>query len=793
MMDYSLGKGEFENWSISDTSFSPDTLGKSESIMYLGNGYMGLRSASEEPYLKEVRNTFVNGTFNKFSKEEVTELPNIADVTRLDIRIDGERFSLEFGETTEYVKQLNLKTAELVRTVNWTSPKGKNLRFHFRRFVSLDNLHLIGMKMEVESLNSPVEIAFDSGINAQLGNTGSQHFHEGEKRIYDKRFLQLIQTTTQSDIDVVVNTTHKLFVNGTESKNDSVMNMDRRKVWMTFNHTLQPGETLEMEKITTIYTSRDKEFDASDYSLEDLREHALSDLSTSSNKGYEKLFEKHTTAWSDKIWNTYDFEINSEDNFDQLSLRFVIYHLTVMTPAHDERMGIAAKALSGEGYKGHSFWDTEIFILPFFTFSNPEVARTLLKYRYHGLAGARRKAKENGFDGAMYPWEAAWPTDGEVTPVWGAVDVVTGEQTKIWSGFIEQHITSDIAFAVYQYYNVTNDQEFMNKYGYEMIFDTAKFWVNRLEWNEEKQEFHINEVIGPDEYKEHVNNNAFTNYMAHFNIKLAISYYEKLEKENPALLSTLQKELKLEQVYDRWNSDLDKIYLPKPRKKDGVIPQDDAYLTLKELDITKYKQADKVGTLFNDYNLEQVNQMQVTKQADIMILIYLLEQIESAFSETEKQANFDYYEPKTTHDSSLSLSTHAIMANDLGYTDLAYDLFKKASEIDLGPVMHSSDHGIHAASLGGIWQAVVFGFAGLRLVKGRLRIHPNLPKHWEDVKFTIQWKGQPVKITISKHEVTVTPLNNNSITFDVYGETYETDKLIEVELKNKTKKLLEEI
>lgn len=782
MMDYSLGKGEFENWVVSDTVFSSDSLGKSESIMYLGNGYMGLRSANEEPYLKEVRNLLISGTFNKFSEEEVTELPNVADVTRLDIRVDGERFSLEFGETEQYVKQLNLKTAELIRTFDWTSPNGKELRFNFRRFVSLDNLHLIGMKMDVESLTDPVEISFDSGINAQLTNTGSQHFHEGEKRIFDKRFIQSIQTTTETDIDIVLNTVHQLAVNGEDVQREPVMKMDRRNVWLTFDMTLQPKDKLELEKLTTVYTSRDKEFDIPEYQLKDLREFSLTDLRNSSEKGYEALLQLHKEAWENKVWQVYNFEINSEDSYDQLALRFALYHLTAMTPAHDERMGIAAKALSGEGYKGHSFWDTEIFLLPFFTYSNPEVAKSLLKYRYHGLAGARQKAKDNGYEGAMYPWEAAWPTDGEVTPVWGAVDVVTGEQTKIWSGFIEQHITSDIAFAVYQYYNVTDDQDFMDKYGYEIIFDTARFWTSRLEWSEADQEYHINNVIGPDEYKEHVDNNAFTNYMAHFNIKLAISYFDKLEKQNPSLLADLTKQLDLAEAYEVWTDKLEKIYLPNPRQEDAVIPQDDTYLTLKEFDLTKYKQADAVGTLFNEYNLDQVNQMQITKQADIVVLLYLMEQIDHVFSEEVKQANFDYYEPKTTHDSSLSLSSHAILANDLGKDELAYKLFRKATEIDLGPYMHTSDAGLHAASIGGIWQAAVFGFAGVRLIKGKLRINPRLPKHWNDMHFTINWKGNPVTIMITKDLLTIEPLNDQTIEFEVHGDHYETNEKMEVKL-----------
>lgn len=781
-MNYNLGQGEFENWIVSETSFSPDQLGKCESIMYLGNGYMGLRSATEEPYLKEVRNLFVNGTFNKFSETEVTELPNLADVTRIDIRVDGERFSLEFGEVKDYVRQLNLKTAELSRSFQWTSPKGKTLLFTFRRFVSLDHLHLIGMKMEVKSLTDAVHFSFDSGINAQMTNSGTQHFHEGEKRIFDKRYIQLLQKTIESNIDVVINTTHHVTLNGVEVT-EPTMTIDRRKVWQTFDVELKANDTLVMEKLTTVYTSRDKDFDHNNYQLEVLRDTSLQDVMESYEKGYDELLNTHINTWKSKVWNQYNLKINSVESFDQLALRFALYHLTVMTPAHDERMGIGAKALSGEGYKGHSFWDTEIFILPFFTYSNPEIARSLLKYRYLGLAGARKKAAENGYEGAMYPWEQAWPLDGEVTPVWGAVDIVTGKQTKIWSGFIEQHISSDIAFAVYQYYLVTGDEDFMNRYGYEMIFDTARFWASRLEWNEENGQYHINDVIGPDEYKEHVNNNAFTNYMAAFNIKLAIKFFEKLKTESPQLIDKLNQNIQVKDSYVMWKDKLDKIYLPKPREKDFIIPQDDTYLELKDIDLTKYKNSKKVGTLFNDYNLEQVNQMQVTKQADVVILLYLLEQVDSLFSDEVTEKNFHYYEARTLHDSSLSLSTHAIIANDLGDEELAYSLFRRATEIDLGPYMHTSDHGVHAASLGGIWQVAIFGFAGIRINNGKLQISPKLPKQWKDIQFTIYWQGQLVNIFASHEILSVSTEGYSEIIFESFGTEFVCKGELEIPIK----------
>lgn len=780
MMNYEFGSGENENWIVAEEGFSTNHLGKAESVLSLGNGYMGLRSTTEESYLNEQRNLLVNGTFNKFSEVEVPELPNIADISNVNFKVDGERFSLELGKTEGYIRYLNLKEAELVREIDWISPDQKKLSFKFKRFVSLDDLHLIGMQIEVTNNGEEVDISFDSGIDAQVTNTGSQHFHEGEKRIYDKKYLETIQTTTESDINIVVLTTHDMKVNDESLFIEPKMEIDRRKITVQYGLTLSKGDTLAIDKTSMVFTSRDNEWESEDYSISTMRKMALSHLKANSEKGYDVNFTAHKKAWENKVWNAYNFSLKTDKTFDLLASRFAIYHLTVMVPAHSDKMGIGAKALSGEGYKGHSFWDTEIFILPFFTFFNPEIAKSLLKYRYHGLVGAKKKALDNEYQGAMYPWEAAHPSDGEVTPVWGAVDIVTGEQTKIWSGFIEQHITADIAFAVYQYYAATGDEDFMKQYGYEIIFETGKFWSSRLEWNNEKEHYEINGVIGPDEYKEHVNNNAFTNYMAHFNLTLAVDYYNTLLKENEEVFTDLDERTSISNAIEAIKTARQHLYLPKPDTKSLVIPQDDTYLLKKELDLTKYKNAHKVGKLFDDYNLDQVNQMQITKQADVLVLLYLMDQTHQEMSKELKKANFDYYEPRTTHDSSLSLSTHAIIASDIGNKALAYDLYSKAVQIDLGPNMHSSDPGIHAASIGGIWQIILFGFAGVRIKNNKLTINPQLPEEWNELGFVFQWHNKSVQIDITKDSFTVTPLDDQEITFECEGQTYKTTKAISI-------------
>jgi hypothetical glycosyl hydrolase len=734
---------------------------------------MGMRTATEERYINQVRDTFVSGTFNKFDDNDVTELPNAADVSNIDIRIDGKLFGLDKGSFSDYHRTLNLKTGEVTRAFIWKNEEGKAFQFSFKRFISFDNLHLMAAEIEIKSLTHSAKIQFDSGINGQMTNSGAQHFHEGEKRIFDKKYVQMLQQTTQSEITFIHNTAHTVTLEAAEVT--SRFEMDRRKVFMIYSAQVEVNQTIRIEKISNVYTTRDKETES--LSLEKLREYSIEQLKSACKSGYIALQNLSAKVWSEK-WKAIDIKIESNDDFNQLAIRFAQYHLLIMTPAHDNRMGIGAKGFSGEGYKGHSFWDTELFMLPFFTFTQPLIARSLLEYRYNTIKGARKKALENGYKGAMFPWESAWADDGEVTPVWGAVDINTGKSTKIWSGFIEQHITSDISFAIWQYYQVTGDDDFMNKYGYEILLDTGIFWSSRLQWNEEKKQYHINEVVGPDEYKEHVNNDAFTNYTAYWCIENAIHYYHLLKTEKPEIFTRLDSLLKLENEIKELEEKLPLIYLPQPNEN-NIIPQDDTYLTLKEIDLFKYKNQEHVGSLFLDYSLSQVNLMQVSKQASVVMLMYLLEH---KFSPEIKKANYNYYEARTLHDSSLSLSTHSILANDLDNRDLAYSLYRQATSIDLGMDMTSSDHGIHAASLGGIWQIIVCGFGGIRMVGGKLRIEPKLPKEISQITFPVYWKGNLLEIQVNHEHLKVKNKGEEAIAFRNGEKQYVLNSGLEMKI-----------
>lgn len=759
VMNYRKGTGAETSWIIEETSFHEKYTGKCEAIFTQGNGYLGLRNSLEERYVDTVRGMFITGTFNKASKEEATELPNVSDIVNMEIELNGERFSMTEDNLKEYSRTLNLYTGETCRNVLWEGKNGDVVQLSFHRFVSYKNVHVIGAYVEIKPVNYDVKATVVSGINAQVTNNGAQHLTEVSKRAFDEKYLQMGMVTTESEVAIAVSTVHDVFLDGEKTEETAYKIVDdRRKIHAKIQLDIPKGETARVEKISTVHSSRDLEYTGSgkEPDKETVYANGLENLKEAECKEYRTLLQESKEVW-EAIWKKQDIVIDSREDDAQVAVRFALYHLQIMVRKEDNRVGIGAKALSGEGYKGHSFWDTETFIFPYFQMTEPEVARTLLEFRYKGLYGARKKAKENGYKGAMYPWEAAWISDGEVTPYVIGVNVHTGESMICLTGVIEQHITSDIIFALWQYYTATGDQDFMDRYGYEMIIETARFWNSRLEWIEENGRYEIRDVIGPDEYKEHVDNNAYTNYMAHANMRLAVQVIGLICGEKKDLYGKMQKLMQeegtsLEQLEIELKDKLEKLYLPQPDERTGIIPQFDGYFGLKEIDLSAYKKASVVGTIYNDYSFEDVQNMQAGKQADIVELLYQMEDITTPENKAE---NYAYYEARTLHDSSLSKAIHSITACDLGMDKEAYDMFMSAAFTDLGQEMKSSDAGIHSANMGGVWQDVVMGFGGVRIHDGHLRIRPNCPKQWEKFTYPIYWKGNKLDVTVCKDGVEV--------------------------------------
>jgi kojibiose phosphorylase len=431
------------------------------------------------------------------------------------------------------------------------------------------------------------------------------------------------------------------------------------------------------------------------------------------------------------------------DEDAQIALRFNLFQLLIAAPRNDDRVNIGAKTLSGFGYRGHCFWDTEIFMLPVFIYTAPPIARNLLTYRWHNLPGARAKARQNGFEGAQFPWESAG--EGvEVTPNFVPDFSDPHKLVRIWTGDIEIHISADIAYAAYRYWQVTGDEEWFIKKGAELVLDTAKFWGSRAEWNGRRGCYEFRDVIGPDEYHEHVDNNAYTNAMARWNLETALKVLDWLKSNAPQQAERLSHVLDLNtERLTHWQDVINKIYFPV--RPDGVIEQFDGYFQLKYIDLEKLEPRDRSAQVI--FGIQGTNETQVLKQPDVLMVQYLLPE---QFAPEVVHSNYDFYSPRTDHTfgSSLGPSIQAIMACRVGRIEEAYEHFIRAARADLWDSRGNARDGIHAASAGGSWQAVVFGFANLRLGPDGWSIDPQLPAHWKCLSFKFFYRGELQSVLI---------------------------------------------
>lgn len=758
-------KKEPLGWIIEEDVFDPRRTGKCESIFAQGNGYMNIRCTLEESYVGERRGAFITGTFNKALPDEVTELPNLPDVTEMKILVNGERFAMDAGKVEGYSRTFDLRTGEAVRVLDWTSPAGVTLRFSFRRFVSLKNEHLAAFRMEVTPLSGDVDLVIESGISSRTSNSGSQHCAEGEKRLVEGGALRLMTRTTQSDVPVVVHCLHKF----TPAPAASLPVMERRRFVNRYTFHVAKDETLSMEKLAAYHTGRDVVFTSYGQpagSTNAMQVCAAGDacIAKAAGRSYEDLLAESAACWK-PYWDEQDVVIESEDPFDQLGMRFALYHLNIMIRRDDSRVGIGAKGMTGEGYKGHSFWDTEMFLMPHYLFTDPKAARTLLEYRWRSLPGAFKKAEENGYSGAMFPWESAWLDDGEVTPLIGGADIVTGKSTPILTGMIEHHISADVSWGVWLYYLATGDDSYMDQCGCEILVETARFWSSRVEWQEDKGRYEIRDVIGPDEYKEHVDNNAFTNYLTAENLDRACDVIAQMREKWPNAYATLSAKYDLDALTAQFKDVRAKLYLPQPNA-DGIIAQNDQYLGLEKIDLSKYKAQTGVSSIYEDYSPHQMNQMMVSKQADLVMLLRVMPDL---FDADTLRKNFLFYESRTLHDSSLSHGQHCVLASWLGLDEMALNMYRHAIDIDLGPNMSSSDEGIHSASMGNVWQCAVCGFAGLQWHADHLSLDNHLPACWKRLAFRVHYRGAVLRVEMTHDNMHITKLSGPSVKLVVNG------------------------
>jgi kojibiose phosphorylase len=509
------------------------------------------------------------------------------------------------------------------------------------------------------------------------------------------------------------------------SQIDGVRECQERSVVHRWTFRVEHGRAYTCEKICTVFTSRD---------VPEPAERVCDRLHAAIATGLPELLEMSARAWAQR-WASADIQIDGDDAIQQQT-RFALYHLIGSANPDDERASPGARSLTGERYKGHVFWDTEIFVLPFFVFTHPPTARSLLMYRYHTLPAARQKAQAFGYRGALYSWEST--DDGvDVTPPF--VINAAGERLEILTGSQEHHISSDIGYAVWQYWKATNDTHFVIQAGAEMLCEIARFWASRVVEGEDGH-FHIQNVIGPDEYHETVNDNAYTNCMAQRVLQWGVEAAKWFRIHHLEQWSALSDKIGLgEEEIAVWSRVAENL-VDNFDSGTGIFEQHRGYFDLEPADLQRYgPRTQTMDVILGWHNLVKT---QITKQADVVMLLMLLG---DRYPRHVWEANYRFYEARTSHDSSLSASVHALMAARLGDLTDAERYFRKAANIDLD-FEHgvTAAGGVHIAALGGMWQALVFGFGGVMVTDEGLSFEPHVPKRWGPVRIPLQWRGEPL-------------------------------------------------
>lgn len=717
-----------ETWSVIQTEFDPTQQHHMETVFTLGSGYFASRGSYEEGYPGERPLTLAHGIFDDMPVA-VTELANLPNWLDFTLTVDGQTFRLDYGTLLYFKRTLNLYRGVVRRQVRWKSPTGVVLDLTFERFISYAQEQVGALRVLVTAVNQPCDLHFTAGINGHVANDDLLHWHHCQQGQTEES-IWLHSQTRHSGIQL--GTAARLAVSGAATV---VVQQCPGQPCFGVERPLALGQTVQFDKLVAYAADRDNVG-----GVEDVVGRATALLADAT---YDDLKLAHLAAWA-RLWDDCDVIIEGDDEA-QLAARFNLFQLLVAAPQHDERVSIGAKTLSGLGYRGHVFWDTEIFILPFFSYVRPRIARNMLMYRYHTLAGARRKAAGNGYRGAQFAWESAVSGD-EVTPRW-VPDFEGKELVRIWTGDIEIHISADIAYAIMQYWQVTGDDAFLRDYGAEIILDSARFWGDRAEPEEVNGQrcYAFRDVIGPDEYHDHVDNNSFTNRMAQWHLETAVSLLNWLQTNYPAKAQQLIADLNLSNdTLAHWQDVINHVLIYHDTET-GLMHQFEDFFQRKTVDQEFIRSAKK--SLQVVLGIEGANASQVIKQADVIMLLCLLR---DEYDQKTWQKNWDTYMPLTDHryGSSLGPSFHAWAACEIGRFDEAYEHFMLAARADLRNPRGNAEDGIHAASAGGVWQALAFGFAGLRLGAAGFSTIPRLPGHWRRLSFKFYFQGQQHTVDI---------------------------------------------
>ncbi|MFD4415189.1 glycoside hydrolase family 65 protein [Streptomyces sp. NPDC058476] len=723
-----------EPWALRENDLHLDLLPQSESVFALSNGHVGWRGNLDEGEPHGLPGSYLNGV------HEVHPLPyaeagygypesgqtviNVTNGKIIRLLVDDEPFDLRYGRLRSHERVLDLRTGLLTRTCEWTSPAGSTVRVRSTRLVSFTQRAIAAVAYEVEAVDARVRVVVQSELvaNEQLpGHSGDPRAAialeaplEAEEHFAAGRRLRLVHRTRRSGLRVAAAADHA--VRGPEPTTMSGESGDDI-ARLTVTSVLAPGQTLRLEKVVSYGWSSTR-------SLPALRDQVDAALAAAGHGGWQALVDDQR-AYLDDFWARSDVEVAGDEEIQQ-AVRFALFHV-LQAGARAEQRAIPAKGLTGSGYDGHAFWDTETFVLPLLTYTSPGAVAEALRWRQNTLPAARERAAQLGLRGAAFPWRTIEGSEGSA--YWPA-------------GTAAFHVNADIADAVVRYIAVTGDQRFERDTGVELLVETARVWRS-LGHHDHQGKFHIDGVTGPDEYSAVADDNTYTNLMARTNLLAAADVVER----HPRRAAELGVD---DEESAAWRDAAEAMHIPYNHEL-RVHEQNAGF--------TRYQRWDFAATRPDQYPLMlhfpyfDIYRKQVVKQADLVLAMY---KCSPYFDEEHKARNFAYYEPLTVRDSSLSACCQAVIAVEAGHPGLAYDYLVEAALMDLEDLEHNTRDGLHIASLAGTWMALVAGFGGLRHHGATLEFAPRLPERFSRLAFNLEVLGRRLRVEIEPDTATYT-------------------------------------
>lgn len=777
-------------WRLIETSPQTAKPGVAETSFSLGNGYLGFRGNHIEGRRAYEHGTFINGFHETFPIRHAEQaygfaevgqtIVNVPDIKVMRVYVDDEPLDFDEADIRDYERVLDLRTGALSRSFVWVTASGKHVQIRDARIVSFEERHSAALTLEVTVLNDSAAVTVSSQtLNRQDGEdvyggatapgpgaaasapvATERHAHPGaefDPRKAEQMTERVLQPfvfgadgertwvsyrVANSGMTIAVATDHVIETAGSYTVT-SKAEPDFAKTVISFDAT--PGETLRVGKVGAYHTSNG-------VPPSELVDRCIRNLDRVIAAGIPTLFAQQE-RWLAEFWKRSDVVVAGHDGIQQ-AVRWCLFQLA-QCGARADGNGVSAKGVSGSGYSGHYFWDTEIYVLPFYTYTSPEWAKNALRFRSQMLDAARNRAAKMNEAGALFSWRT-----------------INGEEASAYyaAGTAQYHINADISFALAKYVRATGDYDFLAREGVDIAVETARMWSSLGFWRGTNGDssFHIHGVTGPDEYTTVVNDNMFTNVMARFNLRFAARTLRVMKDRLPDAYDAAVERLGIQpEEADRWWDQAAAMHIPYSDAL-GIHPQDANFLDKELWDLENTP--DEKHPLLLHFHPLVIYRHQVLKQADVVLALFLQG---NHFTAEQKLADFDYYDPLTTGDSTLSAVVQSILAAEVGYQDLALEYFEHALYVDLADLHSNASDGVHVASAGGVWTALVSGFGGMRDYFGLLSFDPRLPEGWDSISFPLRWRDAVLQVTVEPSQLTVAMAEMGApVEFEVRGEEY---------------------